>query len=59
MFPVEGGGQGLGQEEEEKKGQEGYQKVAQEKLSSKLALIHRGHEYAWGPLEEGYWFPLL
>lgn len=27
--------------------------------NSKLALIHRGHEYAWGPLEEGYWFPLL
>lgn len=33
MPPVEGRGQGLGQEEEEKKGQEGYQKVAQEKLS--------------------------
>ncbi|BFH80825.1 radical SAM/SPASM domain Clo7bot peptide maturase [Thermus thermophilus] len=28
-------------------------------LASKLALIHRGHEYAWGPLEEGCWFPLL
>ncbi|BDG18867.1 hypothetical protein TthSNM11_10700 [Thermus thermophilus] len=26
--------------------------------NSKLALIHRGHEYAWGPLEEGCWFPL-
>jgi|GEM_PF-5494694 len=33
--------------------------MAQIKRNSKLALIHCGHEYAWGPLEEGYWFPLL
>lgn len=33
MPPVEGGGQGLRQEEEEEQGQEGHQKVAEEELS--------------------------
>ncbi|BCZ89501.1 hypothetical protein TthAA22_13060 [Thermus thermophilus] len=58
-----GGGQGLevGHEDLLGEGVAGPALGAGEGLSgdSKLALIHRGHEYAWGPLEEGYWFPLL